>query len=166
MDDSIIADGAHYGVEAGKALSVVLSNEPPDPNDCKSVEEMYDEIMAAHWPGAVADLDYSAHANCVAKLILDWINEDTSRAADPPADVYVEGENQPSEIGWCYRMIGGGRFPGDLCPNPNDFSWGWSVNAARRCLELPPVPNPGVEFFAIQFDHVREPKKWRGDPDV
>jgi hypothetical protein len=24
------------------------------------------------------------------------------------------------------------------------FMWGWAVNAARRCLELPPVANPAI----------------------
>lgn len=50
----------------------------------------------------------------------------------------------PAEVvtaGWYEQMKDQGVMPAlDL----TGFMWGWAVNAALRCMELPPRPNPAI----------------------
>ncbi len=145
-------DGAQLGYGAGQALVAVMGGDQPSPEERMSVEQMHAAIMATTWP-IPADVPDSEHysycSNYTAKLILQWIMADTSRAQGPVENIYAvdaDGKTdymaQPAELGWYDCMKADGVPIAEL--GITGFMWGWAANAARRCLELPEVPNPAI----------------------
>jgi hypothetical protein len=109
-------------VSADRALGTILGGEPsPGEDEQMGVIEWRDWIMQPDQP-----LDYGECARRVARAILEFWMEDPQRATIPPENVYETHGIPLDELG-----ITG-------------FQWGWGVNAARRCVELPPVPNPAI----------------------
>lgn len=105
---------------------------------------------------------YNDAALFAAKLILTWLLEDPQRAQSPAENDYalddegrmkwVDDDGNPTdyghgravvrEYGWYDRMKADGYELATL--GLSGFQWGWAVNAARRCVELPAVPNPAI----------------------
>lgn len=144
-----MTDGAHLGVGAERALKTILGGEPqPAPEERQTAEQMRDEILAT----TVDPHTYGGTANYAAKLILEWLLADPLRAQGPAENVYdngpdgqmlwVDGHAVVKERGWYDLMKADGIALDTL--DLTGFMWGWAVNAARRCLELPPVPNPAI----------------------
>jgi hypothetical protein len=135
-------DGVAEGLNAEEALGVVLGGEPAPTDKVRSTMEMAAIVRATTEP-----IGYDGTANYAAKLILDWLEEDPSRAQGPTENVYSEGPNGEwtgvvTERGWYGRMKEDGIPMADL--DLTGFMWGWAVNAARAIVELPPVPNPAI----------------------
>lgn len=134
-----MSDGAHLGVGAERALGTVLGNDPqPAAEERMSAGEMAEWVMAATSADANS---YDGCARYAAKLVLTWLLEDPTRASSPPENEYDDAYNVTTP-GWYDRMKADGSPVASL--DLTGFMWGWAVNAARRCVELPPSPNPAI----------------------
>jgi hypothetical protein len=144
-----VSDGAHLGVSADRALRTILGGDPsPAENEQTGVIEFRDWIMQPDQA-----LDYNECARRVARAVLEFWLEDPRRASIPPENVYetgpdgrlvfnAEGHLNLVTPGLYRVMHEHGIDLDDL--GITAFQWGWAVNAARRCVELPPAPNPAI----------------------
>jgi hypothetical protein len=122
-----------------------------------SVEQMRDWILAAQWPlpkNIEAGDHYNECARYAAKLIYEWVTADLPNRGPLPADTIYDWDNDPDhgaegrkaehivQVGW-YDLMKQDNIGIDEL-GLTGFMWGWAVNAVRRCLELPPVPNPAI----------------------
>lgn len=145
------SDGAHEGVGAQRALETILGASPaPDPDEGESAPAMFQRLVTMERP---AEFDYSSCADWAASQILKWLLADPSRALLPVENVYKryrdgrlayneEGGLIRLQDGWYDVMKKDGFDLSDL--GLTGFMWGWAANAARRCVELPPVSNPAI----------------------
>lgn len=145
-------DGAHLGVSADRALKTILGGAPqPADHERMDAATMRAWILAAE-PEHSRD-SYEECARYAAKLVLEYLLADPVRVAIPTENVYEEDESG----GLVYNSTGGlnlvtpglyERMKADGIPlsdlGLSGFQWGWAVNAARRCVELPPVANPAI----------------------
>ena len=157
-----MSDGAHIGVTAERALGTILGDAPqPADEETMSVAEMRDWLFdAPRWNDPAAMADYSECARTVAGEILRWALEHPQRYAHTPAEneyakdadgrmVNVDGTRFDEsgvvkvERQGLYDVL---KEEGIGLDNLGltGFQWGWAYNAARRCLELPPVSNPAI----------------------
>lgn len=145
-------DGAHMGVSANRALKTILSGE-----DQPTEEEQMDPVQMRDWI-LQPDIDYGDDmgegygevARRIARTILTYYMADPRRATIPTESEY-DWEADPDHgahgmkpefvkhLG-LYDIMKQEGVPFE--PGFTGFQWGWAVNAARRCVELPPVPNP------------------------
>lgn len=155
-----MTDGAHLGVGAERALGTILGGEPqPAEADQETVIQMRDRLLAAPRcddPAAMAS--YDACATSVAGEILRWALANPERYANTPAENELDygpggeaefwknfdgGDPPPIKRLGLYETLKAEGIPLDTL-GITGFQWGWAYNAARRCLELPPVPNPAI----------------------
>lgn len=137
-------DGAHLGLSAESSMKAAMgSDEPIQP---MTMEEFVASVRSATKADART---YDGTARYAARLIVDWLLTDPRRASGPTENVYANGDDGrmvwPAvvlEHGWYDRMKADGIPLDDL--DLTGFMWGWAVNAARRCVELPAVPNPAI----------------------
>lgn len=145
------SDGAHLGYSAETSLKAILGAEQPAEGSAMDPRQMMEWILSA--PGEPFPNDtgqaYDACARYAARLVLQWLLADPTRAQSPVENVYeADTEDRFAmplavvERGWYDRMKDDGVPIGDL--GLSGFMWGWAVNAARRCAELPAVPNPAI----------------------
>lgn len=137
------SDGAHLGVSASRALDTILGGEPsPTEDEQMGIIEFRDYILQPDQE----PLDYGECARRVARMILEFYMADPKRASIPTETVYQEPVDWQhpvvAERGLYDVMKGHGLALEDL--GLTGFQWGWAVNAARRCVELPPAPNPAI----------------------
>ena len=142
-------DGAQLGYDAKQALGAVLGGEQPAPEEAMSAEQMAAEIMALEGDPNT----YEGTANWCAKLIVLWLQANPQRASEP-TEMEYDWNGDPDRgsdgmkpefvksIGWYEQMKRDGVELADL--DLTGFMWGWAVNAARRIVELPEVPNPAI----------------------
>lgn len=143
-----MTDGAHLGVSAHRAIETILGGEPsPSPDEQMTVSEFRAWIMLPDQE----PLDYSEAARREARIILGYFLADPTRASLPGDTVYDwEGDPDHGSKGMKreYATVGlydvmeadGVEHEDGL----SGFQWGWALNAARRCVELGPVPNPAI----------------------
>lgn len=145
-----MGDGAHLGVSAERALNVIVGGgSQPTEDEMETADEMRARLLAL----TEMEESYSGAADWTAAQILRWLMEDPARVQTPSESEY-DFDNDPNHgsegldpkyvisEGWYNQMKKAGLLPSDL--GLTGFQWGWAVNAARRCLELPPVPNPAI----------------------
>jgi hypothetical protein len=141
------SDGAHLGVSADRALKTILGGEPsPGEDEQMSVTEFRDWILQPDQE----PYDYGEAARRCARMILEFYLADPKRASVPVEGVYdwtdYNGEGVPPlvEKGLYDVMKEAGHAEALERLGLTGFQWGWAVNAARRCVELPPEPNPAI----------------------
>lgn len=138
-------DGAHLGYGMEAALKGALGGEEP-PKRMTTAETREYILSAPDLP-----TNYDDYGRAVAKLVLGFL-ERHPEASDMPADSehdwskFDGGDPPPLLREGLYDYIkrtepGYGRA---IFEEMTGFMWGWGVNAARRCLELPPVANPAI----------------------
>jgi hypothetical protein len=154
------ADGAHLGVSAGRALSTILGGEPsPSPDEQMDADTFRAWIKSA--PDTISEggeEGYSETARLCARYLLEYLEthpEDTRL----PLDATYDWERARAELGRApesveemerYRTgdsLWDRASQADLRLKDMDltgFMVGWAFNAARRCLEMPPAPNPAL----------------------
>ncbi len=136
-----MADGAHLGFGAEDSMKAAIGGA--EPAESMTAQEMKDQILASEMSEG---FDYNGAAMYTAKLVLLWLEEDPTRAQTPSENTYDE-DYQVVTSGW-YEQIK--EANDDLAEmGLTGFMWGWAVNAARRCLELPPVPNPAIMTIGV-----------------
>lgn len=146
-----MTDGAHLGVGARRALGTIVGGEEqPSPEEQETVAQMRERILAMT---RVQATDYDSTATYAAKLVLTFLLDDPARALIPAENVYETGPdgrlvfNDKGGLNLVtpglYEVMKDHGIPIDDL-GLSGFMWGWAVNAARRCVELPPVPNPAI----------------------
>jgi hypothetical protein len=121
-------DGAHMGVSADRALETILGGKPSP-----SADEQMDAETFRKWILSADNADsYGEAARLGAKYVLEFLTDhpeyDRAHNTHEIFDATVEAHPEFKPVL--------DEFTG--------FMVGWSVNAARRCLELPPLKNPAV----------------------
>lgn len=146
-----MSDGAHLGYGAEAAVHAVLGGAQPE--HLETAEEMRDRIMATTVEEAHGT--YDGCATYMAKIILTAFTLQPELAQVPTEPVYETDDDGRM------RFVDGNPVvvhPGlyevlkqritaddrDVAKEMSGFQWGWAVNAARRCVELGPVPNPAI----------------------
>lgn len=150
------------GVGAGRALDTVLSGAPqPKARDKRDPDEMRAWLLAAdpdpeRW-------DYEEAARYVGRVILEAFLADPRLASVPTETVY-DWDEIKKDPRWTTahgvevmkeHVIAEGLYETLKQRDPSTkrmletsgltgFQWGWAVNAARYCVELPPAPNPAI----------------------
>ena len=131
-----------------------------------SVAEMRDRLLAAPRctdPAAMAG--YSECAESVAGEILRWALANPERYANTPMESEITWPEKPDGSGKDYNNpIYGRRGLYEVLKEEGialdvlgitGFQWGWAYNAAARCLELPPKPNPAIMTIGDGGDEYR-----------
>ena len=143
-------DGAQLGVTAGRALQSVLGGrDQPTEDERMDPVTMRDWLLEPDHEWTESGDGYTEIARRCAGAILRFYMEDPKRASIPPENVY----QQP--VDWHHpvileRGLYGVMEEAGLIDDDwglSGFQWGWAVNAARRCVELPEVPNPALVTF-------------------
>lgn len=145
-------DGADLGITAERALKTVLGGEESPTKD----EGMSPAEMRAMLEAKNDDIGgYDAHAQVMAKYLLKLYDKYPEIVNCPTENVYRKDDN--GETIWEGPALVNGldeaakrEYPDDAHPfqvaldEATGFTWGWAVNAARYCLDLPAVPNPAI----------------------
>jgi hypothetical protein len=132
------ADGAHAGINAGDALKVILGGEPQDEQPTMTADEEGQWLLdapetAVDWEAWEAEHgDGSAYTECARRVagacLRVMIADPTMARADRDDDLFKAAKELAPEV----------------CEGLSGFQWGWASNAARRCVEAPPAPNPAI----------------------
>jgi hypothetical protein len=152
-----MSDGAHLGVGAERALKTILGGEPaPTADECESVEQMRARILSA----PIEAKTYDGAATACARLILEAWKQYPQLAELPHETIYLRDAH--GQMVWrdgvdpaCVRLVPGlhdalkqlyADRPDALAVlrDLTGFMWGWAVNAALRCIDQPPAPNPAL----------------------
>lgn len=155
-----MADGAHLGVTAGRALQTILGDTPsPKEEEQHSTEAVRDRIMAVPgpcegepiWERDLGEEAYSLAADCIAKAMVLAADDKpeilTEVRVYGPQDTEIEDlwgkQMDPTSVAWEEITM---RWPGfsDWIGGPTGFQVGFAFNAARMIHELPPAPNPAI----------------------
>jgi hypothetical protein len=154
------ADGAHLGVSAERALKTILGGEPEPTED----EQMDADTFRQWIRTADRSDDYGECARLCARYLLEYLTahpedmqlpldatHDWARLRAEMGDQFPEPEvlakYQLSEGVWDRAVLA---FPQLHDLGLTGFQAGWAFNAARRCLELPPAPNPALLTVEVQ----------------
>jgi hypothetical protein len=150
------ADGAHMGVSAERALKTILGGEPEPTED-----EQMDADTFRQWIQTAERQDtYEEGARLCARYLLEYLiahPEDMQRPLDATYDWgrlrAEQGDQFVEREVLAKYQVSEGVFDKAAAANPDlkamtrdltGFMVGWAFNAARRCLELPPAPNPAL----------------------
>lgn len=162
------ADGAHIGVSPQRALATIIGGaEPPDSSEQMSVEQMREKLLGAPRIDQLAadelvddDASYDRTCEVTAGEILRWALANPDRFAACAMETEYDWEGDPDHGAegmkpefvikpGLYTVLKDDGIPlADL--GLSGFMWGWAYNAAARCLELPPQPNPA--FLIVSSD--------------
>lgn len=146
-----MSDGAHLGISAEEAMKAAIGGV--EPTTVETVGEMRDRILSTTIDEATS---YDGTATYMAKIIIEAFMADPALAQVPTENVYEEDANGRLVFNAAggltlvtdglWTVLKARMSPADLAAveGMTGFMWGWAVNAARRCVELPPVPNPAI----------------------
>lgn len=147
-------DGAHLGYGMEAALKGALGGEEPPTR--LTVQDLRERIEAA----SDTPDGYDACGNACAKVLLHFMLRHPEAANLPASADYEWPKSADGETDWTATptVVQEGvydylkriepetyhRHREHIFGELTGFMAGWAVNAARRCLELPPVPNPAI----------------------
>ena len=152
-----MADGAHLNIDAeGAMMTIVGGKEAPTPMTDEEFESM---IRNASTEG---DLDYGTMCNATARLILEAYEKHPQLQDMTDEREYLR--NPDGKVDWG-NPISTNTTLTDVINKIHDkdsdgyknvlsdltgFMWGWAVNAARKILNLGPLPNPALMTFTTK----------------
>lgn len=128
---SAMGDGAHQGLRPETAMKRAFGAAVGD-GPGMDVLAFREWIEAApFWPES-----YDDAARLAAKLVLHHLMRHPEDGDAPAESVYdLIREKSPAT------------FIAIEAVDLTRFQWGWAVNAARRCLEMPPIANRAIVEF-------------------
>jgi hypothetical protein len=158
-----MTDGAHLGVTADRAIQTILGGADQPTDDERLDPEAFRAMVlsaptAAEFEASLdgkvdyTDDDYGMCATVAARAILEAFLADPALAAMPTETVY-DWDRDPDHgrMGMKPEFVVNRGLSAELRDRAvrlpvgmSGFQWGWAVNAARFCVELPPAPNPAV----------------------
>lgn len=120
-----MSDGAQLGYTAEQSLSLVLGGHASEFPQPMTAEEM------CVWIDTAPDDDhtYDGQSRYAAKLIVDYLRAHPHTSKLDAMTLSLE-----------MRADGVSLDELDL----SGFMFGWAINAARRCVELPEIANPAI----------------------
>ncbi len=150
-----MADGAHLGVGADRAIETILGGkESPSEEEQQTPEQTLDAIREA----LESPEDYGGCAISYARVLLEAYETHPILREQPAEAVYLTGQDG--------RLVSSGAGLVVLVPDiydvlkqlhPDEDCWqrkvmsgltgfmvGWANNAVRYALGDPPVPNPAM----------------------
>ena len=151
-----MSDGAHHGIGAERALKTILGGEPaPTEAETETVEQMRARILSA----PIEATSYAGAATACARLILEAWKKYPQLLEVPHKSVYLHSDD--GQMFWrdteprCVVLIPGlhtalkalyadREDAQQVLRDLTGFMWGWAVNAALRCIDQPPAPNPAI----------------------
>lgn len=147
-------DGAHLGVNAERALDTILGGKPSPAED----EQMDAETFRTWIKTADREDSYGETARLCARYLLEYLTAHPEDVTLPLDDAYdyarmraEHGNDTPPLDQWLPYRTSEGVWDKAAAENPRltemdltGFMVGWAFNAARRCIELPPAPNPAL----------------------
>ena len=152
-------DGAHLGVSAERALETILGGKPSPSDD----EQMDAETFRNWIKTADREDSYGECARLAARYLLEYLTEHPEDTRLPLESEYdwararADGVQPGSMADYAPYLIREGVFDKAAALNPRlnqmhltGFTVGWAFNAARRCIELPPAPNPALLTVAVE----------------
>lgn len=146
-----MSDGSQQGISADRALGTILGGEPAPKED----EEKSPAWWLARLKAKNDDINgYEAHAEVIAKYILEAYEKDPRLKECPNSRVYgtyPDGKTNYNKVAVPdlsdeMKKV----YPDENHPfrraldEATGFSWGWAFNIARYAVELPPQPNPAI----------------------
>ncbi len=148
------SDGAHHGVGAERALKTILGGDPqPTEEEKESIEEMRSRILSA----PIESKSYDGTATACARLILEAWAKYPALTECPLENMYLMGKDGqmvlldnrpvvlvPGVYEALKRIYEDRPEAMEVFDELTGFMWGWAVNAALRCMDLPPEPNPAI----------------------
>lgn len=160
-------DGADLGVSAEVALSAVMGGEQPKPEDKRDPVQMEAYLRGA--PDTIGGYGeggsgYEDSARLLGKYVLEFmllhpessqLPSETEFDRDHPAfQEWMNTGHWTEGVKEAVKMESLGDFWERVEPEsyreamdkvqPSGFQFGWALNAARYCCELPSVPNPAI----------------------
>ena len=160
-------DGADLGVSADVALSAVMGGEQPKSEDKRDPVQM--EAYLRGTPDTIGGYGeggsgYEDSARLLGKYVLEFMlrhNESAQLPAEPEFDrehpayqKWIAGDGSYDAVKDAVKVEGFGEYWQRVEPDnyreamdkiqPSGFQFGWALNAARYCCELPSVPNPAI----------------------
>lgn len=159
-------DGANLGVSADRALATVLGGkEQPTEEEHRDPKQMEEYLLSAG--GEIGGYEeggsgYGDAARLLGRYILEFMLRHPGSGllpASPEFDTEHPEYRQWLHVGGPYpqaalKQQDFGSFWKETEPEnyreamdkigPSGFQFGWALNAARYCCELPPVPNPAI----------------------
>jgi hypothetical protein len=134
-------DGAHLNVGAESAMKSIIGGSEPT----VLTDEQFEEMIRT------ADLDrspvnYDMAANQVARLVLEAYEKYPRLQTMPDYAEYIEVDDgglvpiTTTLTDVIFRIYKGHKALSGI----SGFQWGWGVNAARKILNLGPLPNPAL----------------------
>jgi hypothetical protein len=147
-------DGAHLGVNAKRALDTILGGKPSPAAD----EQMDAETFRNWILTADREDSYGEKARLCARYLLEYLTAHPEHSQLPLDNTYDYDRAQaelgrwPNGLGEMERFRSAdGVWDYAAATHPKlremdltGFMVGWAFNAARRCLEIPPAPNPAL----------------------
>lgn len=153
-----MTDGAHLNVGAANAMKTILGGDEPEPMTDEEFEAMIREAPLS--PGM---WDYGAYANATARIVLEAYERWPQLQEMADTHVYLSDSNGFAD--WNVNGIGSAvvlnRTLYDVIKQIypehyeaifielSGFQWGWAVNAARKILDLGPLPNPAIVTIGV-----------------
>lgn len=135
-----MSDGAHLGVTPERALGTIIGGDPPP-----AADEGMDVAAFRAWIEAAPDdaTSYDDATRRVALLVLRHLEAHPQDINLPIDGSYEMRGDEFVKVGRdLWDAIDGEHHP--ACEGITGFMWGFACNAARRCLEAPPVANPAI----------------------
>ena len=152
-------DGADLGIGAESALKVVFGGEPQEEQVTRTPAQLRAIIEAA----SDEPKGYGDGANAAAKIVLGFLERhpecqympaDSRHEWPKKADGSTDWDATPTVVEeGIYDAIKRlepetyAKHREHIFGELTGFMWGWAVNAAKYCLDLPPVPNPAIVEF-------------------
>jgi hypothetical protein len=154
-------DGADLGIGAESALKVVLGGEPQEEQVTRTPAELRAMIEAVPVESRFyRPSGYGDGANATAKIVLHFLERHPECALMPAESAREWPKKDDGTTDWngtptvtqegIYDAIKRlepetyERHREHVFSELTGFMWGWAVNAAKYCLDLPPVPNPAI----------------------
>jgi hypothetical protein len=154
-----MGDGSHLGVTAERALETILGGAPNPTEEERAsraqvqrrIQNTYMNWNGDEWPG------YGDAADIIAGAVLDYFL-DHPEAQSWPTDRAYEGEGSDRHpVGpdlynsvkeWVTAPVR------KVISECSGFQWGWAVNTARFCCELPEQANPAIMTISAPVETV------------
>lgn len=149
-------DGADMGIGAESALKVILGGQPEEEQVKRSPAELRAIIEAtSDQPDS-----YDSTANAAAKIVLNFLERhpecalfpadsvrEWPKKADGSTDYSVDPTITQEGVWDAIKRLEPETYEKHrerIFGQLTGFMWGWAVNAAKYCLDLPPVQNPAI----------------------
>lgn len=168
-----MSDGAHLGIGAEDAMKLIIAGTEEEVREANASPQRTPDELRAHIEAHASPNSYEGTANATVLLLLQFY-EEYPGSVDWPAERPLIGwertdtgaRHMDATIPEEWHKISFSALKGIYADVPDlyselkawatlhdrtliletltGFQWGWAVNAARYCFDLPSQPNPAI----------------------